>query len=540
MSVENKLYNKKYNDYLNSKISNNDLTADQINILNETGQLYVTNENDYNQNNYTLSVFEKKTKLYDILKEITNDKYINEIISKLTNDDVEFIYNNSPYIIASLKKKYKTTTPTQFDNFVGAYKIQLVKTNGLLTGESDPLYSILRASQIPAMIKEHLKNRIVASNHFNINEIRRLRKMIDTINLLDEKLINKIKTLPIAKQSEIRDLYSSIASKLPTKENIEEQIKSLEGKDKKTTINILQDIVNALSFNEDIINQIYDIAFSKEKKEYEKQVQGFEDYINRRMQEPPIEEEEQSEPPPPPPVEEEQPPEEIQGEGINSRVSSSLLKECIIEFMKKNNINEPSLKYSSSINKYKQILKDKNMVHKFNNDKDYKYKLNGTLKNNKKKSKPYKRFGKYYINTNKLYGANVLSLRSQNDKAIKGVASSMLISDNIKNIIDKHFKNININYNDIDKLTNYERGLLNNLAFKAGLSEYLQIPSIRKSEIEEDINKFMILRGEIESGNDNIEIINNLKKIILKLSSNGVLPKGESREILLDIISLGF
>jgi len=547
--MNDKLTTQRHTRYLNDKISNNDLTADQINILNETGQLYIQNESDLNQNNYTLSLFEKKSALYKILKEITTDRNINEIISKLTDEDIEFVYNNSPYIISSLKQKYKQTTPVQFDDFVGAYKIQLIKTNGLITGMSDPLYSIMRASKINPMIKEHLKNRIISINLFNVNELRKIIKSINGINLLDDKIINKIKTLPVNKQAQIRDIYAGVAANLPTQESIDKKLSSLEYKSPIETLRILKSIINSLTINEDVINQIYKIVYSKEMRRYDDQLSRLTNEALRRAPpelpaqeyepEPPSVEE--PEPPAEPPVEPEPPAEsEITGSSINRPAPASLLKEYIIDFMKKHNITEPSLTFRSSINKYRKLLKDKNLVNKFNNDNNYNYKLNGTIKNKTSKSKPYKRFGKYYINTNKLYGSNILSLRSQTDKAIKGIPSSMLISENIKNIIDKHFNKTHVNYNDIDKLTDYEKGLLNNLAYKAELSDILQIPTSKKSEIETDINKFMILKGEIESGNDNITIINDLKKLILKLSNKGILPKAESREILLDIISLGF
>jgi hypothetical protein len=54
------------------------------------------------------------------------------------------------------------------------------------------------------------------------------------------------------------------------------------------------------------------------------------------------------------------------------------------------------------------------------------------------------------------------------------------------------------------------------------------------------VNRFEILKGEICAGNNSNELVKEFKKIIMTLSNEGMLPKGQAREILMDLVSLGF
>ena len=48
------------------------------------------------------------------------------------------------------------------------------------------------------------------------------------------------------------------------------------------------------------------------------------------------------------------------------------------------------------------------------------------------------------------------------------------------------------------------------------------------------------MKGEIMSGNDNVDLIKRFKVLIIKLTNKGLIPKGQSKDILMDLVSMGF
>lgn len=56
----------------------------------------------------------------------------------------------------------------------------------------------------------------------------------------------------------------------------------------------------------------------------------------------------------------------------------------------------------------------------------------------------------------------------------------------------------------------------------------------------EDLNQFEIMKGEILSGNDSTELITKFKVMIMKLTHNGRLPKGQAKDLLFSLVELGY
>jgi hypothetical protein len=49
-----------------------------------------------------------------------------------------------------------------------------------------------------------------------------------------------------------------------------------------------------------------------------------------------------------------------------------------------------------------------------------------------------------------------------------------------------------------------------------------------------------VLKGQVMAGNDNRELVKELKGLVLKFNNDGRLNKTAVREMLLDITSLGY
>jgi hypothetical protein len=98
----------------------------------------------------------------------------------------------------------------------------------------------------------------------------------------------------------------------------------------------------------------------------------------------------------------------------------------------------------------------------------------------------------------------------------------------------------NPSYEDIQKLDEQDKAEIHKVFKKAQITmgEGLEIPK-PVSQIE-DMNRFTILKGEILAGNDGRETIKQFKLLTLKLMNSGHLPKGQAKDLLVDLANLGY
>ena len=69
----------------------------------------------------------------------------------------------------------------------------------------------------------------------------------------------------------------------------------------------------------------------------------------------------------------------------------------------------------------------------------------------------------------------------------------------------------------------------------------LEVPEEpEKEEDDQDINQFEILKGELLCGNDGNETIKKFKVLVMRMMNKGLLPKGQAKEILLDLATMGY
>jgi hypothetical protein len=57
---------------------------------------------------------------------------------------------------------------------------------------------------------------------------------------------------------------------------------------------------------------------------------------------------------------------------------------------------------------------------------------------------------------------------------------------------------------------------------------------------EKDINQFEIYKGEILNGNDSADLVKKFKIWIMKMVKKDLLPKSQAKELLMDLVSLGY
>ena len=138
-------------------------------------------------------------------------------------------------------------------------------------------------------------------------------------------------------------------------------------------------------------------------------------------------------------------------------------------------------------------------------------------------------FGSILINLKKLFYENLLSIKSHAHHAISGFVL-VKVSDKFVKIIMDLSKGKNIHYREIEELPRTEQLLYDHLIAVAKLHKKLDHRI--DSSVKELKNRYEILVGEIESGNDNPELIKELKIVVNKLVSLKVFTQNQANSFL--------
>jgi hypothetical protein len=146
----------------------------------------------------------------------------------------------------------------------------------------------------------------------------------------------------------------------------------------------------------------------------------------------------------------------------------------------------------------------------------------------------YREFGKFAINMKLLY-ENILLVKYKNSYApipkIKRTTVSRDFVDELLYIFDTN----TIDYEKLRELSNKENELFKDLIMKAGLFNTLQYDESKTREKLDDIlEQYDILKGEIEADNNNPEIIGKIKSILKKLCNYGKISTSNYLELMKD------
>ena len=140
----------------------------------------------------------------------------------------------------------------------------------------------------------------------------------------------------------------------------------------------------------------------------------------------------------------------------------------------------------------------------------------------------YSKFGNLVMLLNKLYYKNILSIKTNRHHAIDGLNSTK-VSDTFVEIIMKLYYHEDVD-SLIKKLNTDEKNLLNSILYMAGLHKKI-ITDTNESLLDLK-QKFKTAEGELLSGNNNPQVLAELKQILLKLFHLGALSKNSIKKYL--------
>lgn len=142
--------------------------------------------------------------------------------------------------------------------------------------------------------------------------------------------------------------------------------------------------------------------------------------------------------------------------------------------------------------------------------------------------KEYVKFGKYVLLYKKLILKNILSLQKNNGQKIPGF-KNYNVSDQFVDLIKKMLNKENISAYDVNTLKIGEKELLDNLLALCELNKKIIIGSGSET-LKKIKNDLEVIQGEIEGGNNNPIVKDELYKTLFKLVAHGAISEKNARD----------
>jgi len=182
----------------------------------------------------------------------------------------------------------------------------------------------------------------------------------------------------------------------------------------------------------------------------------------------------------------------------------------------------------------KKIMRGKGLVsnHSATTSREKKQKIRLKLEGVIEKPKSYFPFGRYALNRNKLE-QGILMVRSASGAVVPKLATQK-ISKNICDILKVILSNSVPTYESINALVDTDKDILHKILKEAHI-HHISTPSPNISKQEADYRRFTVLKGELMAGQNSPIAIKELKRLIIKLMSQDLLPKREATQALVEL-----
>lgn len=152
-----------------------------------------------------------------------------------------------------------------------------------------------------------------------------------------------------------------------------------------------------------------------------------------------------------------------------------------------------------------------------------------------KSSENYKEFGKFMVNLKLLY-ENILLVKYKKSYAPVPILKRQSISDDFKEELFYIFDTGKIDYEKLRELSDEENNLFKVLIMKSGLFDVLKYnDNLTREKVDDILEEYDILKGEIEADNNNPELLKRCKIVIKKLYNYGKISKEEYNEIVSEL-----
>ncbi len=134
---------------------------------------------------------------------------------------------------------------------------------------------------------------------------------------------------------------------------------------------------------------------------------------------------------------------------------------------------------------------------------------------------------KYFIDTNKLNN-NVLEVRYNKNRHLTGF-KTQIIGNGVKNIINNIINDDTMNEKEYHELTENEKHLIRTIL------NMLEKSHLIKNKDQEFNEKFQILLGSYNAGNNSEILKNQLRQYIFHAMKLNIIPKNTGNAMLLEL-----
>lgn len=146
----------------------------------------------------------------------------------------------------------------------------------------------------------------------------------------------------------------------------------------------------------------------------------------------------------------------------------------------------------------------------------------------------YAHFGKYIIHIPHLTDRNVFNVKYPSMGSIPSI-KPLTISDDYKDFVLEVLDSGKMNERMLKKLPDNEIRHFEKVVSGAGLTEVLKLKRGNTTNEKKDLDRYYLLRGEIEAGNNAESVIKELRGLIVKFMNDGRVHKSEGLHLLMEL-----
>lgn len=150
----------------------------------------------------------------------------------------------------------------------------------------------------------------------------------------------------------------------------------------------------------------------------------------------------------------------------------------------------------------------------------------------------YVGFGQLVINKPSLFKNHRLAVKYKTSLGSVAKFPSRQVSSKFADLIKTILDEQKINHTLLSELSDDEKDLFFNLVKRAKLESKLGMSGYRTKEQDEQYKRFEILKGQVLAGNNNKQVLKDLKQMILKFMSDGTISYQEGALILIELMSI--
>jgi hypothetical protein len=147
----------------------------------------------------------------------------------------------------------------------------------------------------------------------------------------------------------------------------------------------------------------------------------------------------------------------------------------------------------------------------------------------------YHDFGKFMINGNALDN-QLLQVKYQAGGSIPGFSKKVALSDTLQDLLKTLIDTGKLNKSLYKELGDEEKRLLETLMVKAGIGSDYGIKSITPNDdLKKKIDRYEILIGNWNAGNNAVEVLHEIRSLILYFMRIGHISKKDAMSTLIDL-----